>query len=396
MPSFVTSYQTLGPGSGWRYNRAADLPYPLSHPRTRCYYLGRNAVYHGAKALGLGAGDEVVFPAWHSGTESAPLAHLGCKLRFYEVRRDLSIDLAEIESLITSATRAIYAIHFVGFQAPIAELRELADQHRVALIEDAALAFLGRLDDRPLGTWGDVSIFCLYKSLPTAAGGILAVNRDDVPLPVDGLPCSRYSELNLTIKRVLEHAEMHWGLPGYALRRLAQGFGRRGAAAAGLRVKSPDALLFEPELLDHRIGWWTERIIGWLDYDRIYRKRRANYQWLARELAGTGVRLLRPELPEGAVPLFLPVWAEDKFGTVERLQAEGLDAVPVWGIHHDHLPHGEFPQTEFLTRHAIEMPVHHTLAPRHLARIRDGLVRHCRWESFPHDDAPTDLAAVET
>ncbi len=87
------------------------------------------------------------------------------------------------------------------------------------------------------------------------------------------------------------------------------------------------------------------------------------------------------------MPLFFPVWAEDKFGAYEKLQAEGIDAVPVWGVHHDHVPSGVFPEMEFLTRHALEVPVHQTLSPRHLRRIRDGLLRHTRWERFPAGQA---------
>lgn len=383
MPAFISSYQTLGPSSGWRRNRPEDLPYPLNHERRRHYYLGRNAVYHGARALGLGAGAEVVFPAWHSGTESAPLLHAGCVLRFYEVRRDLTIDLDEVESLITPATRAIYAIHFIGFPAPIQELRDLADHYQLPLIEDVALGFLGQIDGRPMGTWGDVSIFCLYKSLPTAAGGILAINREDIPLPPEPTRVNHYSELNLTAKSALNHLEMHGGWLGWKARQLIQRLGRSGTRAAGLTVKNPDALNFEPDLLEFRMGRLTRKISCWLDYPRIVEARRANYQWLVRELEGTGVHLLRPDLPEGCVPLFFPVWTEDKFGTVARMIADGIDGVPVWGIHHRHLPHGVFPHTEFLTEHAVEVPVHHTLTRAHLIRIRDSMIRHCRWDRFP-------------
>lgn len=381
-PSFIPSYQTLGWGSGWKRQRIDALPYPLGHGRIRKYYLGRNAVYHGAKALGLGAGDEVLFPAYHSGTESAPLFHLGCRLAFYGVRRDLSIDLDEIEARIAPATKALYAIHYFGFPAPIAALRAMADRHGLPLIEDVALSFLAEADGRPLGTWGDVSIFCLYKTLPVAAGGVLAVNRDDVPLPPAPSERHTYSELNLTVKHVLNHFELHGGLPGKLVRRAAQRVFGRAVSAARLKVTSPDALAFDPGLLDWRMGRITECAIRSLDYRRVAERRRANYQWMAAALRGTNVELLRDDLPPGAVPLFLPIVVEDKFGVVDRLHREGIDAIPVWGIHHPHLPRGEFADVEFLVDHAVEIPIHQALELRHLLRIRDALVRHAEWPGY--------------
>src|SRR5688572_13434497 len=193
----IPCYQTLGRRTGWRWQRTSQLPYPLSHPRIRNYRLGRNAVFHGAKALGLGAGDEILFPAYHSGTEASPLMFLGCLLRFYGVSADLTLDLNEIEAKIGPNTRAIYVIHFFGFQAPIEALRALADRHGLLLIEDVALGFLGDIDGRPLGTWGDISIFCLYKSMPVGLGGVLAVNKPGALLPPQPLARGFYSDLNL-------------------------------------------------------------------------------------------------------------------------------------------------------------------------------------------------------
>jgi hypothetical protein len=175
---------------------------------------------------------------------------------------------------------------------------------------------------------------------------------------------------------------MHWGWPGRWLRRGVQLVGRGAVRTAGVQVKNPDSLMFVPEVLEHGIGRWTERISKRLDYDRIAARRRANFEWLVGELAGSGVHLPRTELEVGAVPLFFPVWAKDKFGACARLKADGIDAVPVWGVHHDHVPRGLFPEMELLTRHLIEVPVHQTLAPRHLRRIRDGLVKHARWRGF--------------
>ena len=386
MPPFIPAYQSLGLRSGWKFRRH-EAPFPLSHHRIRTYYLGRNAVYHGAKALGLAPGDEVLFPSYHSGTESAPLFHLGCRLKFYGVSRGLEIDLAEIEAKISPATRAIYAIHFIGFPAPIEALRQLADRHGLPLIEDVALGLLGKIGGRPLGTWGDISIFCLYKTLPVAAGGVLAINRPDVPLPPAATKTNFYSEANLTAKHVLNDLELNGGRAGRWLRRHLHVAGKSAVRAARAEVRHPDSLDFNPDLLDWQIGPITRSLLRFFDYESIVERRRANYEWLVTALAGESVRLVRPTLPEGASPLFLPILVEDKFGTVARLNAEGIEAIPFWGIHHAHLMSGEFPDTEFLVNHAIEIPIHQSVSLIHLRRIRDAIVQWACWEAAPEGAA---------
>ncbi len=377
MLPFIPAYQTLGLFSGWKLQSRASLPYPLSHDQLRLYYLGRNAVFHGAIALDLKAGDEVLFPAYHSGTEAAPLRHLGLKLNFYSVARDYSLDLEEIESKITPATKALYAIHFFGFPGPIAALRELADRYAIPLIEDVALSFLADIDGRPLGTWGDISIFTLYKAMPVAAGGVLAINRPGIALPPAAKCGGYYSEFNLTAKHVLNHLELHFGRCGQFCNRVARKL--LGAAIAPKRPKleSPETLTFEPYLLNRGMGALTRGLLRHFDYASAAARRRENYESLVRRLLGSQVVMMHEHLPEGAMPLFFPILVEDKFAAVARLHAAGVEAIPVWGIHHPWLTPGEFPDVEFMVNHAVEIPIYQDLRPRHLDQIARALEANC-------------------
>jgi hypothetical protein len=223
------------------------------------------------------------------------------------------------------------------------------------------------------------------------------VNRADLPLPPLTLRNSTYSELNLTVKRVLAHWELHGGLPGRLARHLVEWPARWAVRGASLAVNSPDALEFDPTQVDLGIGPITRRLIRWFNYDSLARRRRENYQWLVRALAGSDVWVLREDLPDGAVPLFFPIAVADKFQAVERLNALGIEAVPVWGVHHPHLPRGAFPDVEWLVDHAVELPVYQDLAPRHLRRIRDAMVHAASWPRRDREHYPAEtLGAVET
>ena len=375
MQSLIPYFPTLGPRAGWRTQDGDSLPYPLGHARSRCYYMGRSGIYHGVAALGVRPGDEVLMPAYHSGTEAAPLMHYGCRLKFYGVARDLTIDLDEVEDKIGPATRVLFAIHFIGFPAPVVELREIADRHGLAFIEDCAQAFLSRSAGRPLGTWGDMSVFCVYKSLPVAAGGILALGRDSIALPPEPQAVGLYSELNLTAKHVLNYLSLHGGAAGAAFRWLAQRLAGGVVASTKLACVTPEVMSFDPAVLDWGLGPITERLLRYFDYESIAARRRHNYQWLARRLVEAGLTLVREDLPDETVPLFMPILVPDKFDTVARLRGEQIMAVPFWGTHHEHLPRGEFLDTEFLVDHVVELPIYQDLTTGHLERIGDAAER---------------------
>jgi hypothetical protein len=199
------------------------------------------------------------------------------------------------------------------------------------------------------------------------------------PLPQGG---RWYTELNLTSKRIVHHWDLHGGWIGRLARRGVEMCFQASIKQTGVKIESPEELQFHPELLDRGMGRITRWLLKWLDYKSIARRRRVNYLWLANRLSGSNTILLRPSLPAGAVPLFLPILVDDKFRTVEALAQEKIEAIPVWGIHHPHLPRGKFSGTEFLVEHAVEIPLFQDLTERHLERIAQAVIRHAQWPGY--------------
>ena len=89
-----------------------------------------------------------------------------------------NLDPAAVEAAVTERTRAIIAVHLCGQPADLPALREIADRHGLALIEDAAQAYGARCDGRPVGTFGDAATLSFFpsKNLPAMgdAGMVLA------------------------------------------------------------------------------------------------------------------------------------------------------------------------------------------------------------------------------
>ena len=98
----------------------------------------------------------------------------GATLRYYPIRRDMTLDPDDVERCCRAHNAGLlYVIHYAGWPQPMTELVDLCRRRGMLLVEDCALALLSEADGRPLGGFGDWSVFCLYKTLPLPHGGLL-------------------------------------------------------------------------------------------------------------------------------------------------------------------------------------------------------------------------------
>jgi len=133
---------------------------------------------------GLGPGDEVVMPAFTFVATASAAIHAGATPVFADIvsLEDPSIDPGQVERLIGPRTKAVVAVHFAGFPAPVDVLSELCERAGVALIEDAAHAPSSSLGGRLLGTFGASGCFSFFsnKVLSAGEGGLLATDDDGI------------------------------------------------------------------------------------------------------------------------------------------------------------------------------------------------------------------------
>ena len=101
-------------------------------------------------AAGVGPGDEVIVPAFTFAATAAAVIYCGGTPVFADIigQHDLSIDPEDVERKITPRTKAVAAVHFAGYPAPVDILKELCDRTGIALIEDAAHGPGGMLHGR--------------------------------------------------------------------------------------------------------------------------------------------------------------------------------------------------------------------------------------------------------
>lgn len=145
---------------------------------------GLDALTLALAARGVGAGDEVIVPAHTFIATWLAVTRLGAVPIPVEPCADgFNLDPHAVEAAIGPRTTAIVAVHLYGEPAPLGQLRAIAIQHRLALIDDAAQAHGARLEGDPIGAGTDATAWSFYPSKNLGAlgdGG--AVTTDDAQL----------------------------------------------------------------------------------------------------------------------------------------------------------------------------------------------------------------------
>ncbi|WP_075794055.1 aminotransferase class I/II-fold pyridoxal phosphate-dependent enzyme [Massilia putida] len=353
--------------------RHAALPSLLDGADARLVTSGRIAIGLALRALGVGAGDVVLVPAYHSPSMIPPAHWCGAEVAFYRVRPDTAPDLADIETqLAKGSVKAILATHFFGIPHDLAPLRALCDRHGAGLVEDCAHAFFGARDGVPVGSVGDYAIGSTMKFFPIYEGGCLVSRRHrlDVTLRGAGAGFEMKAALN-----ALEAAFAYGRLPvlrmllALPLRLKSALWNARkarsdgGATTPALAPSSSDSSFeFDARWADKRSSWFSRAVLRCVSPARIVARRRRNYVELQRALDGApGCRPLFPRLPDGACPWMFPLLVDRPQAVFETLQRAGVPMTRFGAALWPGVDASVCPNSADLGRHLIAFPCHQAL-----------------------------------
>ena len=134
-------------------------------------------------AMDVGPGDEVITTPMTFVATALSILQAGATPVFVDVEEDTgNIDVERIASAITSKTKAIIPVHLYGLMADMQRLREVADSHRLAIIEDCAHCIEGSRDGVRPGELGDTACFSFYatKNLTSGEGGAVVCREEEL------------------------------------------------------------------------------------------------------------------------------------------------------------------------------------------------------------------------
>ena len=141
---------------------------------------GTAALQVSLRWLGLGPGVEVIVPGYTFIACMSSVVYARAIPILAEVDRTLNLDPEDVQAKITPRTKAILAVHMLGNPARLDELKAIADQHNVLLIEDCAQAFGASYKGKRVGSIGHAGTysFNIFKTI-TAGDGGMAVTKDE-------------------------------------------------------------------------------------------------------------------------------------------------------------------------------------------------------------------------
>lgn len=141
------------------------------------------AIHLSLLALRVGPGDEVIVPDCTWIASAAPITYVGATTVFADVDpQTWCLDAKSFEACITPRTKAVIPVNLYGNMPDMDALREVADRHSIAIIEDAAESIGSEFKGGRAGSFGATGVFSFHgsKTLTTGEGGMLVTDDDDL------------------------------------------------------------------------------------------------------------------------------------------------------------------------------------------------------------------------
>lgn len=227
---------------------------------------GLDALWIAVKALGIGAGDEVIVQGNTYIASVMGITINGATPVFVEPDAYYQIDASRIEEKITSKTKAVMVVHLYGHVAQMDEVVNICNKYHLKLIEDCAQAHGAMFQDKKVGSFGDISCFSFYPSKNLGAfgdaGAIVTNNQkyaDFINVFRNYGSEKRYYNKMVGANSRLD--EVQAGLLRVKLKHMQEILDEREYLAGIYNLEIQNAVVVKPQIRNDTIPAWHQYVI---------------------------------------------------------------------------------------------------------------------------------------
>jgi perosamine synthetase len=321
---------------------------------------GTSGLHLCVRALGIGAGDEVIVPSFAFIAVANVLRYERAIPVFVDIEPEtLNLDPCRIEAAISPRTKAILVVHTFGFPANLSEILAIARRHHLHVIEDACEAIGAEYDGRRVGVFGDAGVFAFYpnKQITTGEGGMIVTENRDVASAMRALRNQgrsdsdnwfQHSEIGYNYRL----PEMNCALGIGQLKRIDAILSRREAIAIKYdeKLRGNEDLNLPPLIVPRRkISWFVYVVRLSRNFSQFHR------DWIVKEMDRRGIACGRYFAPIHLQPAYRDLARPRTDLSVTEYQASRSIALPFF----NRLQEGQIDEVCQnlceLTHHAREM-----------------------------------------
>ena len=148
---------------------------------------GTAALTTAMAALGIGAGDEVIMPAFTFVASFEAVLSMGAIPVLVDIDESLTLAPDAVKAAITTKTKCVMPVHMCGSMADLDALKEICAAHKLILLEDACQSIGGTYKGKALGTIGHAGTFSFdfVKTMTCGEGGVVMTNNEEVYIKSD-------------------------------------------------------------------------------------------------------------------------------------------------------------------------------------------------------------------
>ncbi len=335
------------------------------------FNAGRDALHFGINELRIRKKSTILIPGYICSSTIKPLIKNGYKIKFYDIKKDFSLDLKKLEKAINEEDiGAIMIVHYFGFSNNIDEIYNLCKVNNVELIEDFCHSLFCRLSRNNIHEkLKTTKIYSLRKNFAILDGGALE-KKDFVNYEKNQYYSISFKEIIFIFLKLIEKIINFTRFPNlYSLDfyKFKQKIKRFRGEYFSNKNRNLISITKSPSFLLNKYLTDNKYIIN----SSVLRIR--NFNYLSKEIYKISNYLIHKKLSKNCVPQFLPIIEIDKNNLLyEFLNNNGVESIR-WP--NEEIPsyvlnnRNEFPNSNFLNKKLILLPVHQSLTLNDCNRI---------------------------